>query len=231
MEFASPEFWIAVLQIIAIDLVLSGDNAVVIALACRNLPPEQRRLGVRYGVAGAIGLRLLLTFFAASLLVYPWIKLSGGLLLLWIGIKLLQPEQANGPEIQASGNLATAIKTLILADAAMSLDNVIGVAGAARGSVLLLVFGLAVSIPLIIGSSHLILKAMERFPFIVTLGAAILGYVAGSMMISDSGLANQLAAWPQLTPLVGPCGALLVVTLGLWLARRRPASTQHQRIL
>jgi YjbE family integral membrane protein len=167
MIFASHEFWIAVLQIIAIDIVLSGDNAVVIALACRNLPPAQRRLGILWGVAGAVGLRVVLTAFAAGLLGFPWLKLIGGCLLLWIAVKLLLPEEPEGPDIAAPKQLGAAVKTIIVADFVMSLDNVIAVAAAARDSMTLLLFGLAVSIPLIIWSSQIILKLMERFPVIV----------------------------------------------------------------
>lgn len=229
MDISSPEFWVAVLQIIAIDLVLSGDNAVVIALACRNLPDAQRRRGVLYGVAGAVGLRVLLTAFAASVLGYPYLKLVGGLLLLWIGVKLLLPEEGDDHDIQGASNLAGAVKTIIVADAVMSLDNVIGVAAAAKGSVFLLLFGLAVSIPLIIWSSHLMLKFMERFPIVVTLGAGLLGYVAGEMIVTDGAVADWAnAAIPAARHFSGGVGALLVVAIGLYLARRRAAATDHR---
>ncbi len=230
MDFSSADFWIAVMQIIAIDLVLSGDNAVVIALASRNLPAEQRRRGVLYGVVAAVGLRVLLTAFAASVLSYPGLRLVGGLLLLWIGIKLLTPEVGKDHDISASSSLAGAVRTIVVADAVMSLDNVVGVAGAARGSLFLLVFGLAVSIPLIIWSSHLVLKFMERFPIVVTLGAGLLGYVAGEMIVGDAAVAPFLEGWPILHNLAGVVGAALVVFVGLSLARRQ-AMTQDQRIL
>ena len=173
------------MQIIAIDIVLSGDNAVVIALACRNLPPAQRKLGIFWGVVGAVGLRVVLTAFAAGLLGLPYLKLVGGALLLWIGIKLLLPDDGGGHEITAASHLWGAVKTIIVADFIMSLDNVIAVAAASRDSVMLLLFGLAVSIPLIVASSQLILHFMERFPIIVTLGAGLLGYVAGGMIVTD----------------------------------------------
>jgi len=224
LEFTSPVFWLAVAQIIAIDVVLSGDNAVVIALACRNLAPEQRRKGIFWGVAGAVSLRVVLTTFAALVMDLPWLKLVGGLLLLWIGIKLLLPEDDDGHEINAAEHLWGAVKTIIVADFVMSLDNVIGVAGAAHGSLFLLLFGLAVSIPLIVWSSQLILKLMERWPVIVTLGAALLGYVAGEMMIGDPGVAGHLADAPAWLPkAVGLGGALLVVAAGKLLEARRPA--------
>jgi YjbE family integral membrane protein len=147
LDLSSSLFWIAVGQIILIDIVLSGDNAVVIALACRNLSPEQRRKGIFWGVAGAISLRVVLTVFAALVMNLPWLKLVGGLLLVWIAVKLMLPEEVDGHDIKASGNLWGAIKTIIVADFVMSLDNVIAVAGAAHGSLALLLFGLAVSNP------------------------------------------------------------------------------------
>jgi YjbE family integral membrane protein len=224
-QFGAPDFWIAVLQIIAIDIVLSGDNAVVIALACRNLPPEQRRLGVVWGVLGAVGLRVVLTAFAASLLSYPYLKLAGGVLLIWIGIKLLLPQEEAGHDIDASDHLWGAVKTIIVADFVMSLDNVIGVAAAARGSMFLLLFGLAVSIPLIVWSSRIIMKLMERHPVIVTLGAGLLGYVAGGMMVSDiaiKGWAHGIV--PGASYVAGALGAALVVVVGTWIGRRRQSA-------
>ena len=221
--FLTPQFWVSVLQIIAIDLLLSGDNAVVIALACRNLPPEQRRKGVMFGVAGAIFLRVILTFFAVGLLTLPYIKLVGAVLLLWIGIKLLIPEEEHeGANIKADTHLWGAIKTIIVADFVMSLDNVIGVAGAAKGSFGLLVFGLLISIPMIVWSSQMILKMMDRFPAIITLGGALLGFVAGEMLMTDT----LTKAWADTQPhwlhwLVPAAGAILVVVVGKWLAARK----------
>ncbi len=176
MDLSSPQFWIAVLQIILIDILLSGDNAVVIALACRNLPPRQRRLGVFWGVAGAIILRVTLTFFAVSLLAIPYLKIVGAALLLWISVKLIQPQDdGGGQEIRAAGNLLGAIRTIIIADFVMSLDNVIAVAAASRDSLFLLIFGLALSIPLMVWASQLVLRLMDRFPSIIVLGGALLG--------------------------------------------------------
>jgi YjbE family integral membrane protein len=229
MEISSPEFWVAVLQIIAIDIVLSGDNAVVIALACRNLPPHQRRRGILWGVGGAIGLRVILTAFAAALLGYPYLKLIGGVLLVWIGIKLLLPEAPEGhDDIEASDKLWGAVKTIIVADFVMSLDNVIGVAAAAKDSLLLLLFGLAVSIPLIVWTSQLFLKLMERFPIVITLGAGLLGYVAGGMLVSDAAIKDWVQATiPAATYIAGGVGALLVVAVGTWLAWRQSAREER----
>lgn len=222
-DFASPDFWIAVAQIVGIDIVLSGDNAVVIALACRNLPAAQRRLGIFWGVAGAVALRVVLTAFAAHLLGFAYLKLIGGVLLLWIGVKLLLPEEGEGGhEIDGASTLAGAVKTIIVADFVMSLDNVVGVAGAARDSLFLLLFGLALSIPLIVWSSQVIMRLMERHPLIVVAGAGLLGWVAGTMMASDIAVKARLLTWvPAAHYLAGILGMLLVVGLGRWLAARR----------
>lgn len=221
LDFTSSLFWIAVGQIILIDIVLSGDNAVVIALACRNLSPEQRKTGIFWGVAGAISLRVVLTIFAALVMDLPWLKLVGGLLLVWIAVKLMLPEDAEGHDIESSSNLWGAVKTIVVADFVMSLDNVIAVAGAAHGNMALLLFGLAVSIPLIVWSSQLILHWMERWPSIVLFGAALLGYVAGQMIFTDPGvlaLLPELPAWSG--KVAGAVGALLVVGVGRWLEQR-----------
>ena len=221
LELTSTVFWVAVGQIILIDIVLSGDNAVVIALACRNLTPEQRKTGIFWGVAGAIGLRVVLTVFAALVMNLPWLKLVGGLLLIWIAVKLMLPEEEEGHDIQASAHLWGAVKTIIVADFVMSLDNVIAVAGAAHGSLALLLFGLAVSIPLIVWSSQLILRWMERWPWIVLLGAGLLGYVSGQMIFSDPGVIGLLPPLPAWSAkAAGAIGALLVVVVGRWLEQR-----------
>jgi len=229
-DLSSPDLWVAVMQIIAIDIVLSGDNAVVIALACRNLPPAQRKLGIFWGVVGAVGLRVVLTAFAAGLLGLPYLKLVGGALLLWIGIKLLLPEDdGGGHEIAAASHLWGAVKTIIVADFIMSLDNVIAVAAASRDSIALLLFGLAVSIPLIVASSQLILHFMERFPIIVTLGAGLLGYVAGGMIVTDVLVREWAHALvPGVSYVAGACGAIMVTTAGHWLARRRAPATDRR---
>ncbi|MGE5386602.1 MAG: TerC family protein [Betaproteobacteria bacterium] len=222
-DFLTWPFWVAVAQIVVIDIVLSGDNAVVIALACRNLAPEQRKKGILWGVAGAVSLRVVLTVFAALVMGLPWLKLAGGCLLLWIGVKLLIPEDEDGHDIAPAAHLWGAVKTIIVADFVMSLDNVIGVAGAAQGSVFLLIFGLAVSIPLIVWSSQLLLRWMERWPAIVTLGGGLLGYVAGGMIVTDAGVAKWLVLPEWAAPAFGAVAALIVVGLGKWLGSRRLA--------
>jgi YjbE family integral membrane protein len=219
----SGAFWISVLQIIAIDILLGGDNAVVIALACRKLPEAQRNKGIAWGVVGAIALRLVLIFFALKLLALPFLKVVGALLLLWIGIKLLQPEEGNGhAQVDGSAHLLGAIKTIVVADAVMSVDNVIAVAGAARGDLALVAFGIIVSIPVIAWGSKLVLKLMDRFPLVITLGGALLGWIAGEMLVSDVVVKPRLAdapSWLHYAAAAG--GALFVVTLGTWLARRK----------
>ncbi len=220
--FATSQFWVDVFKIIMIDLLLSGDNAVVIALACRNLPEAQRKKGILFGVGGAIGLRIVLTFFAVSLLALPYLKLVGALLLLWIGVKLLLPEEEHGEDnIKADTRLFGAIKTIIIADFVMSLDNVLGVAAAAHGNVYLLVFGLLISIPMIAWSSQLVLKLIDRFPFIIYAGGALLGYVAGEMLVSEALFAPLVEAQHYLHSLVPVSCAVLVLAVGKWLSARK----------
>ena len=223
--FSTPQFWADVFKIIMIDLLLSGDNAVVIALACRNLPEAQRRKGILFGVGGAIGLRIVLTFFAVSLLSLPYLKLVGVLLLLWVGIKLILPEEEHGENnIKADTRLFGAIKTIIIADFVMSLDNVLGVAAAAKGNVSLLGFGLLVSIPMIAWSSQLVLKLIDRFPFIIYAGGALLGYVAGEMLVSEALFATIVETRHYLHWLIPAFCALLVLVIGKWLAMRKAVS-------
>ena len=201
MEFLATIDWAVIAQIIMIDILLGGDNAVVIALACRNLHPNQRRKGIMWGTAGAIILRVALVAFAVTLLQIPFLKFTGGILLLWIGYKLMvQTEDDGGHELEASDKLWAAVKTIIVADIAMSVDNVIAIAGAA-GQVEAahhqfgyIVFGLLVSIPLIVGGSQIVLYLIDRFPWIVTLGAGLLGWIAGGMIFSDPGLIKHLGA-------------------------------------
>ena len=220
--FLTSSFWVDVLKIIMIDLLLSGDNAVVIALACRNLPAEQRRKGILFGVGGAIVLRIVLTFFAVSLLTLPYLKLIGALLLIWVGVKLLLPEDEHGEDsIKAETKLFAAIKTIIIADFVMSLDNVLGVAAAAKGNTFLLVFGLLISIPLIAWSSQLVLKIIDRFPAVIFAGGALLGYVAGEMLVSEAVLAPLFETRHYLHYVIPVVCALLVLGLGRWLAMRQ----------
>lgn len=217
----TPDFWIALAQIIMINIVLSGDNAVVIALACRSLPPQQQKKAIIAGSVGAIVLRIILTFFAVYLLELPYLKLLGAAALLWIGVGLLKGDDDEG-ELAGHAGLAAAVKTIIVADLVMSLDNVIGVAAAAKGNVVLLVVGLAVSIPLIIYGSTLILKLMARFPVIITIGAGLLGWVAGEMALSDPAIAGWSAAHHSLHSVAPAIGAVLVVVTGKWLLARQP---------
>lgn len=224
---ASTQFWVDVLKIIMIDLLLSGDNAVVIALACRNLPPEQRKKGILFGVGGAIGLRVVLTFFAVNLLSLPYLKLVGALLLIWIGIKLILPEEEHSEgNIKADTRLFGAVKTIIIADFVMSLDNVLGVAAAAKGNVALLVFGLLISIPLIAWSSQLVLKLIDRFSFIIYAGGALLGYVAGEMLVGEALFASVVEPRHYLHWLVPVFCAVLVLAIGRWLAMRKISKSE-----
>lgn len=223
----SPDFWLALSQIILINIVLSGDNAVVIALASRSLPPAQQKKAILAGSVGAIVLRIVLTFFAVYLLSLPYLKLAGAALLLWIGVSLLKGEGGE-EELEGHSNLAAAIKTIIVADLVMSLDNVIGVAAAAKGNVVLLVIGLGVSIPLIIYGSTLILKVMTRFPVIITIGAALLGWVAGEMAFSDPSVHNWAESHHNLHFVPPVLCAILVVAVGKWLqGRNAGASLGH----
>src|SRR5438874_1769344 len=191
-ELASQAFWIGLAKIIGVNVILSGDNAVVIALAARSLPARQQKQAVFWGAGAAIVLRIALTLFAVALLALPWLKLVGSLLLFWIGIKLLIPEDDDA-DIEASEHLITAIKTILIADLVMSLDNVIAVAAAAGGSYVLLILGLAISIPLVVFGATLLIKLMERFPVIITIGAGLIGWVAGEMLVADSALQGFLS--------------------------------------
>ncbi|HEY1460335.1 MAG TPA: TerC family protein [Casimicrobiaceae bacterium] len=222
LEWSTPQFWLAVSQIIAVNILLSGDNAVVIALACRNLSPKQRKQGIFWGVVGAIGLRIGLTFFAMTLLSNPYLKLVGGVLLIWIGIKLVAEEDNAEHHVKASDRLLAAVWTIIVADVVMSLDNVMGVAAAAKGSVPLIVFGLAVSIPIVVFGSQVIMRLVHRFPILVLAGGGLLGYIAGEMMVEDPAIAPWVAvnakAYVWLAPVAG---VLVVLAAGLWLTRQR----------
>jgi YjbE family integral membrane protein len=230
-DLTSSLFWIAVLQIIAIDIMLGGDNAVVIALACRKLPPAQRQKGIFWGVVGAIGLRVVMIFFALQLLALPYLKIVGALLLLWIGVKLLLPEHddEHGSTIDGGTTLMAAIKTIVVADAVMSLDNVIAVAGASHGSMVLVTFGILVSIPIVVWGSKLVLTLMDRFPAVITLGAALLGWIAGGMLLTDPAMPSAVSAgiaYPNYVFSI--TGALLVVIVGKWLgSRSMPARAQE----
>ena len=222
MELGTPQFWLAVLEIIMINILLSGDNAVVIALACRNLTRRQRRRGIFWGVLGAIVLRIGLTFFAMSLLANPYLKLIGGALLLWIGIKLIAEGEGDDHDVKASDRLLAAIWTIIVADLVMSLDNVMGVAAAAKGDVPLIIFGLVVSIPIVVLGSQIIMRLIARFPLLVLAGGGLLGYIAGEMAIEDPAVAPWIAAnASHVAPWAPAAGFMLVVAAGWGLTRRK----------
>ena len=240
IEFFQELNWVIVGQIILIDILLGGDNAIVIALACRHLPDHMRFKGIVGGALGAIVIRIILIAFAVTLLTVPYLKIIGGVLLLWIGVKLLLNEEEENEEIDGGDRLITAIKTVIIADLVMSIDNVIAVAGAAEQAsadhkLVLVVFGIMVSIPVVIWGSSVILRIMDRVPAVVTMGAALLGYLGGSMIATDVAIKLQVA---EILPmdllnfqnlgvhlsLTGSAGALLVVLAGWWFNQRAPSA-------
>lgn len=224
MEFASAAFWAALGSIIWVNILLSGDNAVVIALAARSLPAHQQKKAIFFGSAAAIVMRIGLTVIALEMLKWPYLKLVGGALLLYIGVSLLleeEDEEGDG-EKQGNGSMAAAIRTILVADLVMSLDNVLAVAAAAKGNVPLLVAGLAISIPLIIFGSTLLLKVMQRFPIIIMAGAALLGFLAGEMVLTDPAIVGYFGEQPHWVLNVGGAiGAAIVVLVGTSLQRRR----------
>jgi YjbE family integral membrane protein len=239
MDFlSSPAFWVALGQIIIIDILLGGDNAVVIALACRRLPPAQRTKGIIWGTAGAIILRVILIAFAMTLLNLPFLKVVGALLLVWIGVKLLAPDEDGHGDVAASDKLFAAIKTIVVADLVMSVDNVIAIAGAAQNagehSLLLVILGLLISIPIIVWGSQLVIKLMERFPTIITLGGMLLGWIAGGMLVTDPVMANPdkwqwMLKLPQSDVLrygASVAGALLVLAIGKYISTRRDTAAE-----
>jgi YjbE family integral membrane protein len=239
-ELASQAFWLGLLKIIGVNIILSGDNAVVIALAARSLPPKQQKAAIMWGSGAAVVMRIVLTIFAVALLTLPYLKIIGSVLLFWIGIKLLVPEDGE-EDVDASDNLMAAIKTILIADLVMSIDNVIAVAAAAQGSYLLLILGLAISIPLVIFGSTLLLKLMERWPVIITIGGGLLGFVAGEMLVTDPALTGWLGGigvefdaegkHPKvgglsLEILAGLAGAVIVIAAGTLLARRKGVASE-----
>lgn len=224
-DLFTPQFMISVFEIILINILLSGDNAVVIALACRNLPDKLRRRGILWGVLGAIVLRVVLTFFAMRLLDYPWLKLIGAVLLIWIGIKLILGEDQGEHEVKASDRLFSAVWTILIADLVMSLDNVMAVTAAAKGDFALIVFGLVISIPLVIFGSQIIMHLIERLPVLVPAGGGLLGYIAGDLATDDPVVAPWIEVYVPLVDWLAPIvGIAVVVVPGLWLARRRQAA-------
>jgi YjbE family integral membrane protein len=234
---ATAAFWVGLGKIIWVNLLLSGDNAVVIALAARSLPPKQQKMAVFWGAGAAVIMRIILTVFAVALLTMPWLKIVGGALLLWIGVKLLVPEDGE-EEVASSDNLWSAIKTILIADLVMSLDNVLAVAAAADSAAptaelvamkyTLLFLGLAISMPIVIFVSTLMLKLMVRWPVIITAGGALLGWIAGEMMVTDPAIeawVEHHAPWLEEMRVAAIIGAVLVIIVGLWLAKRQKALT------
>jgi YjbE family integral membrane protein len=225
MDLSSTVFWAALGSIVLANIVLSGDNAVVIAMAARSLPATQQKKAIFWGSAAAIVLRIVLTLIAVEMLKWPFLKIVGGLLLLYIGITLLSDEGGGDDGVKHIGTLAAAVRTILVADLVMSLDNVLAVAAAAKGNTPLLVIGLAVSIPLIIFGSTLLIKVMERFPVIITLGAALLGFLAGEMIFTDPAVGTRFGPVPEaVVNGAGVVGAIVVVAVGLALQRRSKAA-------
>ena len=237
--FSTTAFWAALGNILLVNIVLSGDNAVVIALAARGLEGKHQRNAIIWGSVAAILMRVVLTIFAVELLRYPYLKIVGALLLLYIGVQLLADSDDSEGSVVEHTVLWAAIRTIMMADLIMSLDNVIGVAAAAKGNTILLVLGLAISIPLIIFGSTLMLKLMERFPMIITLGAMLLGYLAGEMFFSDPAIVPWVAAniphhdWHVIPGALdisvpGLIGAALVYFVGKWWQKRTAAKARAE---
>jgi YjbE family integral membrane protein len=223
--------WVAVGQIILIDILLGGDNAVVIALACRNLPAHQRTKGIIWGTAGAIVLRVILIAFAVTMLKIPFLKIIGGILLFWIGIKLLAGEDDGDHNVSGADSLWAAVKTIIIADFVMSLDNVIAIAAAAQNTpgshqLAYVIFGLLVSIPIIVWGSTIVLKLIDRFPLVVTAGAALLGWIAGGMIVTDVAWTEQIgpaSAYVKYGAAIA--GAIFVAAIGTYLGKKKKSAT------
>jgi YjbE family integral membrane protein len=218
------DFWIGLLKIVWINIILSGDNAVVIALAARSLPPEQQKKAIFWGSGAAVVLRIALTVVAAKLLSLSFLQIIGGALLLWIGVQLLSENNEGEGEAKEHGSLMAAVRTILIADLVMSLDNVIAVAAAAKGSTTLLVLGLAISIPLVIFGSTLMIRLMARFPAIVMFGAGLIGWVGGETIVSDVALKDVLLSQPWLHYGAAVAGAALVLALGRALQKRHSGS-------
>lgn len=229
MGLDSPALWLALLQIIWINILLSGDNAVVIALACRSLPEKARKWGIILGAGVAVGLRIIFTGIVATLLGLPWLKLVGSLALIWIAVDLALPNEEGEDHVEASDSLWKAVGTIAIADIVMSLDNVVAVAAVAKDNWLLLVFGLAISIPLIVAGSSLIMSLLDRFPILVWAGAALLGWVAGEMLLGDAALTARIShdLHQTLEHIVPAAGAVLVVALAYGVGRWKTARAHN----
>jgi len=230
MEFFTTQFLLDVLSIVLIDLVLAGDNAVVIALAVKNLPPRERKIGITVGAGMAVLLRIILTFFAAKLLLIQFVKLVGGLLILWIAVKLLMQNAAEEEGGREATSLWSAMTYIMIADITMSTDNILAIAGTSEGHLGLLIFGLGLSIPFVVFTSNLLSRFMDRFPIIVVLGAAVLGRVAGEMIMTDPWVHTTFGFPHWLEYVVQAVLALGVVVVGKWLAARKPRERQPAAI-
>ncbi|AJY73578.1 TerC family protein [Paenibacillus beijingensis] len=213
------EFWAGLIELILINIVLSGDNAVVVALACRKLPAQQQKKAVLWGSIGAIVLRVLLTFAAVWLLHIPYVQLAGALMLLYIAVTLLKKDDGED-HVEAGNKLSDAIRTIVVADLVMSLDNVLAMAGAAQGNLLLIIIGLLITIPLIVVASNVLMRIMERYPVIVMIGSAVLGYTAGEMVLSDKGVGNRMEGLLPAADLVIPIALALLVVIAGWLMNK-----------
>lgn len=242
--FDQPAFWVSLMQIIWIDLLLSGDNAVVIALACRKLPADQRKMGILLGAGAAVGLRIIFAFFITFLLGVPFLKVIGGVLLFWIAIKLATDEHDEHADVAASENLWGAVRTIAIADAVMSLDNVVAIAAAAKGHPELFIFGLLLTIPLIIAGASILSNILQKYPFLIWLGAALLGWIAGEMIVGDVVVVNWMQgfepAWVVPDPetqgqfttvgwihyTAAAIGAAIVLAIAYAVKRRKHASTE-----
>lgn len=222
LDFSSPLFWSSFGSIVLANIVLSGDNAVVIAMAARTLQPKQRSKAIFWGSAAAIVMRIILTIVAIKLLSLPYLKILGAILLVYIGVDLLSAEEEGDGLAREINGMMAAIRTILIADLVMSLDNVLAVAAAAKGNLPLLVLGLLVSIPLIVFGATLLTKVMERFPIIITIGAALLGFLAGEMLLTDPAVTDRFGASAEQTVTFGGVlGAVLVVALGTYLTKQR----------
>ena len=225
-SLSNPEVWIALFKICVINVLLSGDNAVVIAMACRGLPVKQQKTAFAIGAAGVVILMTILTAAAAYLLTLPYLEIVGSVLLLWIGVKLLAAE-SEGDEVEQSSGFWDAVRIIIIADIVMSLDNVLGMAGAAKGHLGMLFIGMVITIPLILFGSVMIMKLMERFPIFITFGAALLGWVAGEMVVGDPAIVHFIETSAHYMDWVAPIScAVFVVLAGRWMAKRR-----HQEVV
>ena len=227
MDFSSSQFWLSVLQIVWIDILLSGDNAVVIALACRSLPDHQRRTGILLGAGTAVALRIVFALVISYLLAVPFLRILGGILLLWIAVKLVKGEDEAEHDVGPSDTLWRAVKTIAIADAVMSLDNVVAIAAASKGHPELFIFGMLLSIPLIVAGASLITTLIKRFPIVIWAGAALLGWIAGEMIITDPFIAERVTDFHEMAHYVAAAaGAILVVGLGYIVSRGQPAETK-----